>query len=261
MCPEPFAELGNAPAEQPPRPAVPVIGLAHGSRHAEGAAAIERLMAAVDAPEHPARHAFLDLAEPDLNTVATELAAAGHRRAVVVPLLFTVAFHATVDVPQAVSAAAASAGIELEVADILGTGDDIAALLSAALADAGVTSDVSVLLYAVGSSNSAANLAVVELAARLARSRSSSGVPGGRPPERTTRSAPVVAAFATCSPRPAEVLDALPEPVAILPLFLADGLLLDPARTLATSHGWTLVEPLAERAAEVVLERYWSALR
>jgi sirohydrochlorin cobaltochelatase len=260
MCPEPFAELGNAPAEQPPRPAVPVIGLAHGSRHAEGAAAIERLMAAVDAPEHPARHAFLDLAVPDLNTVATELAAAGHRRAVVVPLLFTVAFHTTVDVPQAVSAASASAGIELEVADILGTGDDIAALLSAALADAGVTSDVSVLLYAVGSSNSAANTAVVELAARLARARSPWGVPRGAQ-ERTTPSAPVEAAFATCSPRPAEVLDALPEPVAILPLFLADGLLLDPARTLATSHGWTLVEPLAERAADVVLERYWSAMR
>ena len=261
MCPEPFAELGAIPAEGPPRPAVPVIGLSHGSRHVAGAAAIERLMTAVDGPEHPARHAFLDLAEPDLNTVATELAAAGHRRAVVVPLLFTVAFHATVDVPQAVRAAADSAGIELEVADILGTGDDIGALLLAALADAGVTSGASVLLYAVGSSNSAANLAVVDLAARLSRSRSFSGVPGGRPPERTTRSAPVRAAFATCAPRPADVLDALPEPVTILPLFLADGLLLDPARTLAAGRGWTLVEPLGERAAEVVLERYWSALR
>ena len=245
MCPEAFAELGDVPAEGPARPAVPVIGLAHGSRHASGAAAIERLMGAVDAPEHPARHAFLDLAAPDLDAVAGELAAAGYRRAVVVPLLFTVAFHATVDVPQAVHAAADSAGIELEVADILGTGDDVAALLLAALADAGVTSGVSVLLYAVGSSNSAANLAVVELAARLGR----------------RRSGPVQAAFATCTPRPAEVLDALPEPVAILPLFLADGLLLDPARSLASSHGWTLVEPLGERAADVVLERYWSALR
>ena len=40
------------------------------------------------------------------------------------------------------------------------------------------------------------------------------------------------------------MLHQLSEPVAILPLFLADGLLLDPARTLAASHGWTLVEPL-----------------
>ena len=44
--------------------------------------------------------------------------------------------------------------------------------------------------------------------------------------------------------------------MAILPLFLADGLLLDPARALAAGHGWTLVEPLGERAAELVLERY-----
>ena len=57
------------------------------------------------------------------------------------------------------------------------------------------------------------------------------------------------------------MLDQLPEPVAILPLFLADGLLLDPARTLAAGHGWTLVEPLGERAADLVLERYRSALR
>jgi sirohydrochlorin cobaltochelatase len=237
------------PVEGPPTSAgrsVPVIGLAHGSRHAQGAEAIERLMAALDAPDRPARHAFLDLAEPDLDAVVGELAAAGHRRIVVAPLLFTVAFHATIDVPQAVVRAAAEhAGVELEVADILGTGDDVAALLLAAAADAGVPPEVSVLLYAVGSSNSAANLAVVELAARLER----------------RRSARVRAAFATCAPRPAEVLEQLPEPVAILPLFLADGLLLDPARTLAASHGWTLVEPLGERAADLVLERYRSALR
>ena len=111
------------PVEGPPTPAgrsVPVIGLAHGSRHAQGAEAIERLMAALDAPDRPARHAFLDLAEPDLNAVVGEAAAAGHRRIVVVPLLFTVAFHATIDVPQAVVRAAAEhAGVELEVADIL----------------------------------------------------------------------------------------------------------------------------------------------
>src|SRR5918997_1613799 len=190
------------PVEGPPSAAVPVIGLAHGSRHARGTEAIERLMAAVGTAGHPARHAFLDLAAPDLSTVATEL----------------------------------------QVADILGTGDDVAALLLAALADAGVDPETSVLLYAVGSSNSAANMAVVELAAGLER----------------RRSAPLKAAFATCAPRPAEVLDQLPEPVAILPLFLADGLLLDPARSLAASHGWTMVEPLGERAAPLVLERYRS---
>ena len=259
MRPESFDEAKRAPVGGP---AVPVIGLAHGSRHARGADAIERLMAVLDEPDRPARHAFLDLAEPDLDAVVDDLAAAGHRRIVVVPLLFTVAFHATIDVPQAVVRAAAEhAGVELEVADILGTGDDVAALLLAALADAGVSPEVSVLLYAVGSSNSAANLAVVELAARLERSRALAGVPGDRPPGGTKRAAAVRAAFATCAPRVAEALDQLSEPVAILPLFLADGLLLDPARALAASRGWTLVEPLGERAADLVLERYRSALR
>jgi sirohydrochlorin cobaltochelatase len=215
----------------------------------------------------PAGYAYLDLAEPDLHTAAATLAAAGHRRAVVVPLLFTVAFHATIDVPQAVQAAAESSGVELTVADILGTGNDIAELLSTSLTDAGIATGSSVLLYAVGSSNPAANAAVVDLAARLHLRLS--GVEGGRPPSGNTAHhlpvgqggrPPVRAAFATCSPGPTEVLDELPDPVAVLPLFLADGLLLDPVRALAAERGWTMVEPLGERAAGIVLDRYQAAL-
>jgi sirohydrochlorin cobaltochelatase len=192
----------------------------------------------------PAHVAYLDLAPPDLETAARTVAGDGARRAVVVPLLFTAAFHATIDVPETVRAAAESSGVDLLVADILGTGDDIADLLRASLADAGVGSDTSVLLYAVGSSNAAANAAVVDLADRL----------------QVGRLSPVRATFATCSPRPVEVLDQLGEPVAVLPLFLSDGLLLDPVRTLAGERGWPLVEPLGERAADVVLHRYRTAL-
>jgi sirohydrochlorin cobaltochelatase len=229
---------------------VPVIGLAHGSRHAEGAEAIQRLMAAVaEAGGMPASYAFLDLAEPTLDTAAAVLAAAGHHRAVVVPLLFTVAFHATIDVPQAVRAAAEASGVELTVADILGTGHDIADLLTAGLADAGVPGDASLLLYAVGSSNPAANAAVTDLAARLEAGRSHAG---GHPPVR--------AAFATCSPRPAEVIDELRGPVVVVPLFLADGLLLEPVRALAAELTWTMLEPLGERVVEIVLDRYRAAL-
>ena len=199
----------------------------------------------------PAGYAYLDPAEPDLDTAAAALAAVGHRRAVVVPLLFTVAFHATIDVPQAVQAAAESSGVELTVADILGTGNDIAELLTAGLADAGVPAGSSVLLYAVGSSNPAANAAVVDLAARL-EAHHLPGISRERPPVR--------AAFATCSPRPAEVLDELSHPAAVLPLFLADGLLLDPVRALAAERGWTMVEPLGERAAGIVLDRYRAAV-
>lgn len=220
---------------------VPVIGLAHGSRHPVGSVANERLMRAVgELTEGPARLAFLDLAEPDLETVAAELSAAGHRRAVVVPLLFTVAFHATVDVPEAVRAAARSSGLELVVADILGTGDDIADLLSDIVRGAGVFAGASLLLFAVGSSNPGANAAVADLAARL----------GVR--HRTDARA----AFGTCAPRVADVRADLTNPVAVVPLFLAEGLLLDPMRALAAAEGWAMTEPIGERAAFVVRERY-----
>ena len=199
----------------------------------------------------PAGYAYLDLDEPDLDAAAATLAAAGHRRAVVVPLLFTVAFHATIDVPQAVHAAAEASGVELTVADILGTSNDVAELLTSCLDDAGVAADSCVLLYAVGSSNAAANAAVVDLAARL-EAHHLPGISRERPPVR--------AAFATCSPRPADVVDELSHPVAVLPLFLADGLLLDPVRTLAAERGWTMVEPLGERAAGIVLDRYRAAM-
>jgi sirohydrochlorin cobaltochelatase len=198
----------------------------------------------------PATYAYLDLAEPDLDTAAASLAAAGHRRAVVVPLLFTVAFHATIDVPQAVHAAAEASGVELTVADILGTGNDIADLLTTSLDEAGVPPEASVLLYGVGSSNPAANAAVADLAARLETGRS----------HQAAYEAPVRAAFATSSPSPAEVVDQLSDPVAVLPLFLADGLLLDPVRALAAEHGWTMLEPLGERAAGIVLDRYRAAV-
>ena len=52
------------------------------------------------------------------------------QRAVVVPLLFTEAYHATVDVPETVRDVAESLPLELVVADILGTGDDVAQLLA-----------------------------------------------------------------------------------------------------------------------------------
>src|SRR5215210_1576604 len=68
----------HAPPRDPltrPETAVPVIGLAHGSRHTEGGAAIERLMAAVaEVGGMPAAYAYLDLAEPDLHAAAAAVA-------------------------------------------------------------------------------------------------------------------------------------------------------------------------------------------
>ena len=218
-----------------------MIGLAHGSRHAEGTRAIEQLMRVVGGTGAlTAEPAFLDLAEPDLTAVARRLVETGHRRAVVVPLLFTVAFHATVDVPEAVQAAVAETGLELLVADILGTGPDVEDLVRASMAEAGVGAEESVLLFAVGSSNPAANDAVHDLAARLDRHR-----PGA-----------VRAAFGTTDPRAAEVLPELASPVAVVPLFLSPGLLLEPMARLTAERGWTMAPPLGDLAAPLVLRRY-----
>lgn len=188
----------------------------------------------------PTQAAYLDLADPDLTAAAVALAAQGHRSAVVVPLLFTSAFHATVDVPQAVAEASAAAGLELAVTAVLGTGTDVEALLRETMAEAGVDPSHSVLLYAVGSSDAAANEDVHRLAVRVA---------AGRPGE-------VRVGYGTAAPRAQDVLAELPEPIAVVPLFLAPGLLLDPMERMATERGWVMTPPLAERAAGLVARRY-----
>ncbi len=237
---EPSAVAGGSSASR-----TALVGLAHGSRQAEGTRAVEQLMTLVGSTgDVDARPAFLDLAAPDLTTTAAALVATGHRRAVVVPLLFTVAFHATVDVPEAVAEATAATGLELVVADILGTGEDTLDLLRASLASGSVPDEHDVLLYAVGSSNEGANAAVHDLAARLGRHRR------GR----------VRAAFATTDPRSAAVLPELGDPVALLPLFLSPGLLLRPLEALAAERGWTLLPPLGDLAAPLVLRRHAQVL-
>jgi sirohydrochlorin cobaltochelatase len=224
---------------------LPMIGLAHGSRHPDVAAALAELMAAAGELAGVGAHpAFLDLTEPDLERVAAGLAADGIRRAVVVPLLFTSAFHATADTPDAVRVAAASSGVELAVADILGTGDDVLQLLSDSARMAGIDGFCSILLYAVGSARESANAAVRDLAARLA----------------AVRSRPVLAAFGTMDPRPDAVLRLLPEPIGVVPLFLSPGLLLEPMAELATQHGWPMARPIGAAAAPLVADRYRIAL-
>ena len=201
-------------------------------------------MAAVaEQAEIAAVPAYLDLAQPDLNAAAHQLADAGHATAVVVPLLFTEAYHATIDVPETVRNVAESLPLALVVADILGTGEDVAQLLRQSLDEAGIDDHSSVLLFAVGSSQPQANQAVFDLADRLADGRH------GR----------VRACFGTCPPGVTDVLDGLAEPVAVLPLFLAEGLLLSPVRALASQHGWRMAAPLGERAASLVRQRYMSS--
>lgn len=163
-----------------------------------------------------------------------------------VPLLFTSAFHATVDVPDAIAAASAASGLDLQPAAVLGTGDDVADVLSAAMVEFGVGASESILLFAVGSSHAEANAAVQEFAARLA----------------TRRDGVVRVGFGTAAPRAAAVLDELAEsgvdaaPIVIVPLFVAPGLLLDPVQAKARERGWVMTPPLAERVASIVARRY-----
>jgi sirohydrochlorin cobaltochelatase len=222
-----------------------MLGLAHGSRHPDVAAALADLMAAAGELAGVSAHsAFLDLTEPDLDHATAQLAAAGVRRAVVVPLLFTPAYHATIDAPQSVRAAEASSGVTLAVADIIGTGDEVLDLLQASAASAGIDESCSILLYAVGSAREAANEAVRDLAARLA----------------TARARPALAAFGTMEPRPEVVLAALPEPIAVVPLFLSPGTLLNPMAELAARRGWPMAGPIGTAAAALVADRYRTAL-
>jgi sirohydrochlorin ferrochelatase len=227
-----------------------LIGLAHGSRHARVGAGIEAVLAAVST-ETGVRTtaAFLDLTAPDLDTVAADLVAAGERTAVVVPLLFTDAFHARVDVPEAVAAAAEASGVELVLAPILGTGDDVVDVVAARLTAAGAQLDEPVLLFAVGSSRPEANASVVGLADRLAARRR------GR----------VEVGFGTIEPRATEVLDDLSSssdrPGTVVPLFVAPGLLLDAVAPAVDAVGWRLADPLGTLLAPLVSHRYHTAVR
>jgi sirohydrochlorin cobaltochelatase len=168
---------------------------------------------------------------------------------VVVPLLFTDAFHARIDVPAAVRRAAESSGLELVLAPILGTADDIVQAVADRLAAAGTAPEEPVLIYAVGSSRTEANAAVADVASRLADRRGTA----------------VRAGFGTSEPRAADVLADLrstsERPGTVVPLFVAPGLLLDAFAPVVTAAGWRLAEPLGTLLAPQVSQRYRAAIR
>ena len=131
-----------------------LLTLSHGSRHPRAAAGIDRLTAAAgERLGVTARAAHLEFSSPSLMDAARDLAAHGHHCAVVVPLLFTDAFHARHDVPAALAAAREASGLELAPARGLGTGGDIADVLAAHTRPA---PDKNLVLAHVGSSDAAA---------------------------------------------------------------------------------------------------------
>lgn len=99
-----------------------VVLLSHGSPDARSSAAAREL-ARRTAQESGTTvvAAFLQHDQPDLTAQCRQLADAGHTDVVVVPMLITPAFHARVDVPEAVDDAVTTTGIRVSLADPIGT--------------------------------------------------------------------------------------------------------------------------------------------
>lgn len=212
---------------------------------------IGEVMRAVESlrPGLRALPAFLDLSEPDLNTaIRRARVESGFDEAIVVPLLFTEAYHATVDAPTAVGNAQQSTGVALRLAGILGMGEEVLLALEDSAARAHIAANEAILLYAVGSSRAAANEAVHDLARRW----------GER------RVGPVWAGFGTVGgPTASELLARATREgrrIAVVPLFLAPGLLLDQIAGEALTIGAEVAAPLGAALAELVLQRYLEAL-
>lgn len=229
----------------------PLIGLAHGSRDPRAARMIAEVMRAVQAlrPGLIAAPAFLDLSEPDLTAAVAALQQDGPiAEAIVLPLLFTEAFHASVDAPTAVREAEEATGAALRLGCILGMGDAVLRALEDSAGRAHIGAHEAILLLAVGSSRDSANDAVKELADRWSMLR-----PG-----------PVWAGFATSGePQATAVLERATKErrrLGVVPLFLAPGLLLDAIARKAMELDMEVAEPLGTALAGLVLQRYDEAL-
>lgn len=225
---------------------LPLVGLAHGSRDPRARPATEELLAAVTAlrPGLRAVPAYLDLAEPDLTAALTALDVP---EAVVMPLLFTQAFHADVDTPEAIAEASAATRTKIRRAGILGMGPEVLTALQLRAVEAGIADIDGIVLAAVGSSSASANAAVGELAARWA----------------AERTGPVRAAFATAGePKVRATLETValalnpPARVGVVPLFAAPGLLLDVIARHAAEFEAPVAEPLGVELAGLILEKY-----
>lgn len=231
-----------------------LVAVAHGSRDPRSAATVAALVDEVrrQRPGLDVRLSFLDLSAPRLPDVLDAVAADGHRRAVVVPLLLGHAFHASVDVPGAVAQAAARLpGLDITTSPVLGGHRGLsAAALRRLAAVAGPLQDagLGVVLAAIGSSHVPANAAVADVVAGWTRRF---GWHGGS------------AAFATTTtPTVTEAVAALradgAHRVAVAQWILAPGLLPDRIVRDASEAGAPVAAPLGADpdVACSVLARY-----
>ena len=232
-----------------------LLALAHGSRDPRSAATVKALCCRVARlrPDLRVEVAFLDHCEPRPEAVFDRLARDGVEEVVVVPLLLTDAFHARVDVPAVLDAAARShPGLLVRAAAVLGFE---AGLLNAldrrlrtSLSAARVRELDALVLACAGSSDSLANQAV----ARVAR------LWGAR------HKLPAVAAYACAVPPSAgEAVRAFRREgrrhIAVGSYFLAPGSLPDRTEELALEAGAVAVaQPLGAdpEVVRTIVSRY-----
>jgi sirohydrochlorin ferrochelatase len=234
----------------------PLVAVAHGSRDPRSAATVRALVDVVraQAPGLSVHESFLDLSTPNVTDVLRSLYAAGHRTAVVVPLLLGSAFHARVDLPALIDQVVSECpGFRVEVSDVLGADPALEAVALDRLAATPHRRGTGVLLSAVGSSNASANAVVASLAARWEERL---GVP-------------VSEAFASAAqpdiPAAAARLRARGvRHLVVASWFLAPGLLPDRIERLAREADPRafVAAPLADdpRVADVVISRYATAM-
>ena len=205
-----------------------LITLSHGSRHPRAKEGIRALTeAAAEKLGVEWADAHLEFDRP---TLAEAAAALSSSRAIVVPLLFTRAFHAKVDVPAHL--AEAREHCDLTLAEPLGTGPDIAETLHKRLRiDAPSASHAT--LFPVGTSDAEQAANYARLADNLARL---AGVD-------------VSVVQATRGDR--RFVD---KHTHVLPLFVTHGTLLDRVPPRLTASG-----PLTTDLADVVANRYRTA--
>ncbi|MCK0090900.1 sirohydrochlorin chelatase [Rhodococcus sp. HNM0563] len=238
---------------------IPLIAVAHGSRDPRSARAVAAALAAVRDrhPELDVRLAFLDLNSPSVPQVLDTVAAAGHRQAVVVPLLLGSAFHARIDLPALLAESAIrNPYLDIVTSEILGDDELLVSAARDNIVAAGVSRDdpaVGVALCAVGSRRAGANSSTAMVTPRvLAGTEWSSG----RTCFATATEPSVETALTELSRAGARTL-------VLVPWMLAPGLLWDRACAAAESlRGVHIAATLTDHAAigDVIVARYLAAV-
>ncbi|GIJ23232.1 sirohydrochlorin chelatase [Micromonospora lutea] len=234
----------------PPRPGGdPLLLVAHGSRDPRAADATRALARAVAAarPGTPVSASWLDHTEPDPTEALRGLAAAGHSRAVLVPLLLTAAYHRRVDIPAAVAAAQRTGPpIRVRITDVLGpVGGEVDPALLAGLrrrlGEAQPGRYDAVVLAAAGTRDAAARGSVGRVAEALG----------------STLGAPARVSYASAAPPAVDAAVARlrargARRVAVAAYFLAPGLFHDGVVTAARQAGAIAVAGPLTDAPELV---------